>query len=106
MKINSASQTLKANFSRKKLINKSLDALINNFFEDVADGTLRAKSVEDLNRLINMSMMLKAMDSDSDGENSALILDSLGLTEDDSLKEMYNRMLNHMNKDNDDANRE
>lgn len=103
--INSASKALRLKYSKENLINKSIDTLITNFFMDVSDGTLRAKSVEDLNRIINMSLLLKSMDSDSDGENKALILDSLGLTEDDSLKELYNRMLNHMNTSNDEENR-
>lgn len=104
MKINSASKLLKTKYSQDKLINNAVDTLITNFFLDVADGTVRAKSVEDLNRLINISLLLKSMDS-GDGDNQKLLLDTLGLTEDDSLKELYSRMLIHMNNSNDEENR-
>lgn len=104
MKINSASKLLKTKHSQDKLINNAVDTLITNFFLDVADGTVRAKNVEDLNRLINISILLKSMDS-GNGDNQKLLLDTLGLTEDDSLKELYSRMLIHMNDSNDEENR-
>lgn len=104
MKINSASRYLKTKYSQDKLINNAVDTLITNFFLDVADGTVRAKSVEDLNRLINISLLLKSMDN-GDGDNQKLLLDTLGLSEDDSLKELYSRMLIHMNNSNDEENR-
>lgn len=104
MKINSASKYLKTKYSQDKLINNAVDTLITNFFLDVADGTVRAKNVEDLNRLINISLLLKSMDS-GNGDNQELLLDTLGLSEDDSLKELYNRMLVHMNDSNDEENR-
>ena len=49
--------------------------------------------------------MLKSLANEIEGSNQELILDNLGLTEDDSLKELYNRMLNHMNTNNDEINR-
>ncbi|WP_308653531.1 hypothetical protein [uncultured Anaerococcus sp.] len=104
MKINSASKLLKTKYSQDKLINNAVDTLITNFFLDVADGTVRAKNVEDLNRLINISLLLKSMDN-GNGDNQELLLDTLGLTEDDSLKELYSRMLIHMNNSNDEENR-
>lgn len=104
MKINSASKYLKTKYSQDKLINNAVDTLITNFFIDVADGTVRAKNVEDLNRLINISLLLKSMDN-GNGDNQELLLDTLGLSEDDSLKELYNRMLVHMNDNNDEENR-
>lgn len=104
MKINSASKYLKTKYSQDKLINNAVDTLITNFFLDVADGTVRAKNVEDLNRLINISLLLKSMDN-GNGDNQELLLDTLGLSEDDSLKELYNRMLIHMNDSNDEENR-
>lgn len=104
MKINSASKYLKTKYSQDKLINNAVDTLITNFFLDVADGTVRAKNVEDLNRLINISLLLKSMDN-GNGDNQELLLDTLGLTEDDSLKELYSRMLIHMNNSNDEENR-
>lgn len=104
MKINSASKYLKTKYSQDKLINNAVDTLITNFFLDVADGTVRAKNVEDLNRLINISLLLKSMDN-GNGDNQELLLDTLGLSEDDSLKELYNRMLVHMNDSNDEENR-
>lgn len=104
MKINSASKYLKTKYSQDKLINNAVDTLITNFFLDVADGTVRAKNVEDLNRLINISLLLKSMDS-GNGDNQELLLDTLGLSEDDSLKELYSRMLVHMNDNNDEENR-
>lgn len=104
MKINSASKLLKTKYSQDKLINNAVDTLITNFFLDVADGTVRAKNVEDLNRLINISLLLKSMDN-GNGENQELLLDTLGLSEDDSLKELYSRMLIHMNNSNDEENR-
>lgn len=104
MKINSASKLLKTKYSQDKLINNAVDTLITNFFLDVADGTVRAKNVEDLNRLINISLLLKSMDS-GNSDNQKLLLDTLGLTEDDSLKELYSRMLIHMNNSNDEENR-
>lgn len=104
IRINSASKYLKTKYGKDKLVNDAVDTLITNFFLDVTDGTVRAKNVEDLNRLINISLLLKSMDS-GDGDNKALVLDSLGLSEDDSLKELYNRMLIHMNNANDEENR-
>ena len=104
MKINSASKYLKTKYSQDKLINNAVDTLITNFFLDVADGAVRAKNVEDLNRLINISLLLKSMDN-GNGDNQELLLDTLGLTEDDSLKELYSRMLIHMNNSNDEENR-
>lgn len=104
MKINSASKYLKTKYSQDKLINNAVDTLITNFFLDVADGAVRAKNVEDLNRLINISLLLKSMDN-GNGDNQELLLDTLGLTEDDSLKELYSRMLIHMNNTNDEENR-
>ena len=104
MRINSASKYLKTKYSQDKLINNAVDTLITNFFLDVADGTVRAKNVEDLNRLINISLLLKSMDN-GNGDNQELLLDTLGLSEDDSLKELYNRMLVHMNDSNDEENR-
>lgn len=104
MKINSASKLLKTKYSQDKLINNAVDTLITNFFLDVADGTVRAKNVEDLNRLINISLLLKSMDN-GNGDNQELLLDTLGLSEDDSLKELYSRMLIHMNNSNDEENR-
>lgn len=104
MKINSASKLLKTKYSQDKLINNAVDTLITNFFLDVADGTVRVKNVEDLNRLINISLLLKSMDS-GNSDNQKLLLDTLGLTEDDSLKELYSRMLIHMNNSNDEENR-
>lgn len=104
MKINSASKYLKTKYSQDKLINNAVDTLITNFFIDVADGTVRAKNVEDLNRLINISLLLKSMDN-GNGDSQELLLDTLGLSEDDSLKELYNRMLVHMNDNNDEENR-
>lgn len=104
MKINSASKYLKTKYSQDKLINNAVDTLITNFFLDVADGTVRAKNVEDLNRLINISLLLKSMDN-GNGDNQELLLDTLGLSEDDSLKELYSRMLIHMNNSNDEENR-
>lgn len=104
MKINSASKYLKTKYSQDKLVNNAVDTLITNFFLDVADGTVRAKNVEDLNRLINISLLLKSMDN-GNGDNQELLLDTLGLSEDDSLKELYNRILVHMNDNNDEENR-
>ncbi|WP_099321119.1 hypothetical protein [Anaerococcus sp. Marseille-P3625] len=104
MGINSASKYLKTKYSKDKLINGAVDTLITNFFIDVSEGRVRAKNVEDLNRLINISLMLKSMDS-GDGDNKALLLDTLGLSEDDSLKELYSRMLIHLNTTNDEENR-
>ena len=104
MKINSASKFLKTKHNQDKLVNDAVDTLITNFFLDVADGTVRAKNVEDLNRLINISLLLKSMDN-GNGDNQELLLDTLGLSEDDSLKELYSRMLIHMNNSNDEENR-
>ena len=98
MKINSASKLLKTKHNQDKLINNAVDTLITNFFLDVADGTVRAKNVEDLNRLINISLLLKSMDN-GNGDNQELLLDTLGL------KELYSRMLVHMNDSNDEENR-
>lgn len=103
--ISSASLYLKRKHNKDKLINESVDNLIINFFEDVSTGKVRAKSVEDLSKLLNISLMLKSLANENEGSNQDLILDSLGLTEDDSLKELYNRMLNHMNTTNDETNR-
>lgn len=102
--INSASLYLKRKFNKDKLINESVYNLIINFFEDVSTGKVRAKSVEDLSKLLNISLMLKSLANEEDS-NQELILENLGLTEDDSLKELYNRMLNHMNTSNDEMNR-
>lgn len=102
--ISSASLYLKRKHNKDKLINESVDNLIINFFEDVSTGKVRAKSVEDLSKLLNISLMLKSL-SEEDNSNQELILENLGLTEDDSLKELYNRMLNHMNTNNDEMNR-
>lgn len=104
MKINSASKLLKTKHNKDKLVNEAVETLITNFFLDVADGTVRAKNVEDLNRLINISLLLKSMDN-GNGDNQELLLDTLGLSEDDSLKELYSRMLIHMNNSNDEENR-
>lgn len=104
MKINSASKLLKTKHNQDKLVNEAVETLITNFFLDVADGTVRAKSVEDLNRLINISLLLKSI-GNGDENNKELLLDTLGLTEDDSLKELYSRMLIHMNNSNDEENR-
>lgn len=104
MKINSASRYLKTKYSQDKLASEAVDTLITNFFLDVADGTVRAKNVEDLNRLINISLLLKSMNNGK-GDNQELLLDTLGLSEDDSLKELYNRAFTYMNNSNDEENR-
>ena len=103
-RVNSVSEALKVEFNKDKLIDNSLQILINNFFLDVASGAVRAKNVEDLNKLINLSLLLKSMDT-GDKENQELLLDNLGLTEDDSLKELYKRMSMKLNTDNDERNR-
>lgn len=104
MKINSASKFLKTKHNQDKLVNDAVDTLITNFFLDVADGTVRAKNVEDLNRLINISLLLKSIGS-GDKDNKELLLDTLELSEDDTIKELYNRAFIHMNNSNDEENR-
>lgn len=104
MKINSASKLLKTKHNQDKLVNEAVETLITNFFLDVADGTVRAKNVEDLNRLINISLLLKSIDN-GDEDNKELLLDTLELSEDDTLKELYNRAFTYFNNSNDEENR-
>ena len=104
MKINSASKILKTKHNQDKLVNEAVETLITNFFLDVADGTVRAKNVEDLNRLINISLLLKSIDN-GDEDNKELLLDTLELSEDDTLKELYNRAFIYFNNSNDEENR-